>query len=80
MAATITLEQAQADLKEIVHKLIPGEEIVITEGDKPIARLVSEPSQSTQKQPRRPGLLKGQVLYMAPDFNEPLDDLKEYME
>ncbi|MCZ2342221.1 MAG: DUF104 domain-containing protein [Bacteroidales bacterium] len=36
--------------------------------------------QPVTKHPRRPGLLKGQVLYMAPDFNEPLDDLQEYME
>ncbi len=25
------------------------------------------------------GFAKGQVLYMAPDFNEPLEDLKDYM-
>lgn len=80
MSATITLDQAQADLKEIVHNLAPGEEIVITEGEKPIARLVSEQPRPIVKPRPGPGFLKGQVLYMAPDFNEPLDDLKEYME
>ena len=25
------------------------------------------------------GFGKGSVLYMAPDFNEPLEDLKDYM-
>jgi len=25
------------------------------------------------------GYAKGAVLYMSPDFNEPLDDLKDYM-
>jgi hypothetical protein len=25
------------------------------------------------------GIGKGSVLYMSPDFNDPLDDLKEYM-
>jgi hypothetical protein len=36
---------------------------------------------STTKMPvRRPGTLKGTVKYMAPDFDAPLDDFKEYME
>jgi hypothetical protein len=30
--------------------------------------------------PRQPGTLKGTVLYMAPDFDAPLEDFKEYME
>jgi Protein of unknown function (DUF2281) len=29
---------------------------------------------------RRAGILKGSVKYMAPDFDAPLDDFKEYME
>ena len=29
---------------------------------------------------RRAGSLKGTVKYMAPDFDAPLDDFKEYME
>jgi hypothetical protein len=32
------------------------------------------------RQPRRPGTLRGTVLYMAPDFDAPLEDFKEYME
>jgi len=27
-----------------------------------------------------PGLLKGQIVHMADDFDAPLDDLREYME
>ena len=27
-----------------------------------------------------PGAMKGSILYMAPDFDEPLEDMKEYME
>jgi uncharacterized protein DUF2281 len=29
---------------------------------------------------RKLGTLKGTVLYMAPDFDAPLEDFKEYME
>ena len=36
---------------------------------------------STAKTPvRRTGTLKGTVKYMAPDFDAPLDDFKEYIE
>jgi hypothetical protein len=39
-------------------------------------RVAAEP----QQPPRRCGTLRGTVLYMAPDFDAPLDDFKEYME
>jgi antitoxin (DNA-binding transcriptional repressor) of toxin-antitoxin stability system len=31
MSATITIEEARAKLKELIHQLAPGEEVVITE-------------------------------------------------
>ena len=37
-------------------------------------------AEALPRQPRRPGTLRGTVLYMAPDFDAPLDDFKEYME
>lgn len=40
---------------------------------------VEEPA-TRQVPVRRPGTLKGTVKYMAPDFDAPLDDFKEYME
>ena len=80
MFATITVEEAQAKLKEIIHQLTPGEEIVITENQQPVAKLVSE-QPKTVKPPRPgPGLCKGAIIYMSPDFDAPLDDMKEYME
>jgi len=45
-----------------------------------IDRLAHE-EQNTQKAIlRRPGTLKGTVKYMAPDFDAPLEDFREYME
>ena len=71
MSATITVEEAQASLKDLIHKLAPGEEVVITENQQPVAK---------QPKPPRPGpgLGKGSILYMAPDFDEPLEEMKEY--
>jgi antitoxin (DNA-binding transcriptional repressor) of toxin-antitoxin stability system len=78
MPAIITVEEAQSSLKELIGKLAPGEEIVITENQQPVARLVGE---RPARPPRpAPGLGKGSILYMAPDFDEPLEEFKEYME
>ena len=75
---TITLQEAQTRLSELIHRLTPGEEVIITEDDQPVARLTLVTP--TKRKPRQLGTLKGTVLYMAPDFDEPLDDFKEYME
>ena len=75
---SLTVQEAQATLSELIHNLQPGDEVVITENDQPVARLVSTGHRA--RIPRRPGTLRGTVQYMAPDFNEPLDDFKEYME
>ena len=42
--STITLQEAQAILAELVHRLAPGEGVTITENDRPVARLVTLPS------------------------------------
>jgi prevent-host-death family protein len=76
---TVSIEQAQANLGELVRRLRPGEEVVITESERPVAKL-SAVMPAQQRSPRQPGTLRGTVLYMAPDFDAPLDDFKEYME
>jgi len=76
---TISIQQAQAKLTDLIHDLNPGDELVITENDQPVARLVRE-STRHQRPSRRPGTLRGTVKYMAPDFDAPLDDFEEYME
>ena len=74
---TVSIQEAQAKLSELIHDLTPGKEVVITENDEPVARLVP-PVSPPRRQPRRPGTLRGTVLYMAPDFDAPLEDFKEY--
>ena len=75
---SITLADAQDKLSELVHGLAPGDEVVITENDRPVARIVAQTAEPAKK-PRRSGTLKGTVLYMAPDFDAPLEDFEEYM-
>ena len=78
MLTTITVEEAQSKLKELIDKLAPGEEVIITENQQRVARLVGE---RPARLPRpAPGLGKGSILYMAPDFDDPPDEFREYME
>ena len=41
---TVTLQEAQAKLPELVHNLTPDHELVITENDQPVAKLVAPPA------------------------------------
>lgn len=76
MSATITVEEAQANLKELIYQLAPGEEVVITENKRPIARLVGE--QPLKRKPRQAGRCKGMITLLVED-DEHLKDFAEYM-
>ncbi|HMR84924.1 MAG TPA: hypothetical protein PKE30_17380 [Niabella sp.] len=55
----------------------------LPETDKPVEVLVTFTEKVVKKDDvettRKFGFGKGSLLYMSPDFNEPLDDLKDYM-
>ena len=57
MSVTMTLKEAQANLADVVHQLSPGDSVVITENDQPVAKLVSEkpapPAAMTQEEWRK---------------------------
>jgi prevent-host-death family protein len=74
---SITVEEAQAQLAQLIENLQPGEVITITRDDKPLARLTG--AEDPPKRTRKLGTMKGTVLYIAPDFDDPLDDFAEYM-
>ena len=76
--STVTIEEAQAKLKELIDQLAPGEELAITDNQQTIATITGV--QRPNRKPRQPGTLRGTVLYMAPDFDAPLEEFKEYME
>jgi antitoxin (DNA-binding transcriptional repressor) of toxin-antitoxin stability system len=73
----VTIEEAEANLSELIHNLKPDEELVITENDHDVARLVPTAVRAARRQL---GTLRGTVTYMAPDFDAPLEEFKEYME
>lgn len=76
MSATITMEEAQAHLKELIGNLAPGEELVITEGQRPVAKIVGQGVPA--RKPRVPGSAKGKLVILKED-DEHLKDFEEYM-
>jgi antitoxin (DNA-binding transcriptional repressor) of toxin-antitoxin stability system len=74
---TVNLEDAQAHLPQILAGLNPGELLVITQNGEPLATL----TRSRLKQwPCRAGSAKNIAHWMAPDFDAPLEEFREYME
>ncbi len=77
MSVEISVEEAQANLKELIHQLSPGEEVVITENQQPVAKLVSEAPRK-QWEPRKAGSCKGMITLLVED-DEHLEGFKGYM-
>jgi prevent-host-death family protein len=71
----IDLNEAKSHLPDLIEEAANGEEIIITKNDRPIAKIVSI-SQPEAK--RKPGSAKGMIT-ISDDFDEPLEDFKEYM-
>jgi antitoxin (DNA-binding transcriptional repressor) of toxin-antitoxin stability system len=74
---TVTIEEAQARLPELIDHLDSGEELVITRNQQPIARLLAE--SKPELKPRQPGSAKGLLTILVED-DEHLRDFAEYME
>ena len=69
----VTIHQAKTNLSRLLQKASRGEEVIISRGSTPVARLVPI---GVIKGQRRPGSLKGQ-LTVGPEFFEqlPADEL-----
>jgi antitoxin (DNA-binding transcriptional repressor) of toxin-antitoxin stability system len=76
MSTTLTLDEAQVKLREVIAHLRKGDEISIVEGDHVVARIVGERS-NTLPRPG-PGLCQGMISIVADD-DEHLKDFAEYM-
>jgi antitoxin (DNA-binding transcriptional repressor) of toxin-antitoxin stability system len=68
----IELEQASDKLEELIKAAMTGESVYIAKDDAPIIKLVPV------KGKRQFGSAKG-LIKMADDFDEPLEEFKEYM-
>ncbi len=84
------LDQAQQLFPELVERAKRGEDVIITERNQPVVKFVAveqgmkasnssmtAPAVSTKRR-RRPGSAKG-LVHISDDFDEPLEDFREYM-
>ena len=74
--STVTIEEAQAKLSELIDKLALGEEVIITRNQQPVAKLVGQ--QRRIRKPRRPGSAKGKLVILTED-DQHLEDFQGYM-
>lgn len=72
----INIYEAKSKLSKLVDKALKGEEIIIAKSGNPLVRLDPLPG----AKPRRLlGQGKSYILSIAKDFDEPLEDFKDYM-
>lgn len=74
----ISLTEASVELVRLVEAALQGEEIIILKDNQPVVRLTPLKS-SPKRRPAKAGSAKG-LVWMSEDFDEPLEDFKEYME
>jgi len=72
----VTIHQAKTHLSQLIQEALAGEEIIIAKGPKPLVKLVVLP---TAKPQRRIGGAPDFILFMAADFDAPLEEFEEYM-
>jgi len=73
----VSLLEAAANLNKLVEAAINGEEVILLNAsDRPAIKLT--PIESL-KPNRQPGSAKG-LIWMSDDFDEPLEEFKEYTE
>ena len=69
----LDIAKAKSNLSKLLDLAIKGEEIVITQNDRPVAKI------SPVKRPLKRGSAKGKV-WMSDDFDESIEDFQEYMQ
>ena len=74
--AHFNIADAKTHFSKLVRKAMHGEEVVISKDNRPVLRLVPV---SPPKGPRKPGSGKGQILYVAPDFDATPAIFKDYV-
>jgi prevent-host-death family protein len=70
-----TIHEAKTHLSRLIKQALAGEEVVIAKRDKALVKLVPIENKPAM---RRFGGWEGEI-WMADDFDEPLEDFKDYM-
>jgi antitoxin (DNA-binding transcriptional repressor) of toxin-antitoxin stability system len=73
----ITVAEASQKLVDLIDAALRGEEVTIIKDDLSVVKLI--PATPVKRRPAKAGSAKG-LVWMSDDFDEPLEDFKEYME
>lgn len=73
MSKTIDIHDSSVDLATLVELARGGDEVILSEGDKPLAKLTPISPADTTTGPRIMGLHAGSV-WISDDFDDPLPD------
>jgi antitoxin (DNA-binding transcriptional repressor) of toxin-antitoxin stability system len=75
MSHTISIEQASVELRGLVSALKPGDEIILTDNERPVARIVSDAAR-----PKRvAGNCKGMLEILDDGDDVILEHFKDYL-
>lgn len=72
----VDITDAQTQINQLLQSALQGEEVIITCNNQPILKLIQILPVTKRRQR---GSAKDQI-WMALDFDAPLEDFKEYME
>ncbi len=72
----VSVEEARKRLPALIADAMKGEAVFIKEDENQVVLLVP---MAQGKRDRQPGTAKG-LIHIEDDFDEPLEDFKEYME
>ncbi len=82
-AIAIDISELDISVKELLAQLKRNQEIVITARNQPVAKLTAVGEQTSEfldtAPKRRQGGQSDSIVWISPDFDEPLEDFKEYM-
>ena len=70
------IAEARANFSKLVQRALHGEEIIIARDNKPVLKLVAL---DHPRRARKPGSGKGQILYIAPDFDATPKGFKDHV-
>ncbi|MCK4604615.1 MAG: type II toxin-antitoxin system Phd/YefM family antitoxin [Deltaproteobacteria bacterium] len=71
----IDVNQAKQQLHQLIEQAVGGNEVIITKSGQPVVRLVAITKRRDQRQF---GSARG-LIEMSDDFDEPLEDFRDYM-
>ena len=70
----VDITDAQTQINQLLQSALQGEEVIITRNNQPILKVIQILPIAKRRQR---GSAKGRI-WLAPDFDAPLEDFKEY--